>query len=341
MYFGYGAPTRPPLGTAANTRRIAEKAEEVGLSYVSIADHILPPFDEKDAYPYTADGSTPWDDSGNVLECLTLATYIAGVTRKLRLVTGVMVVPLRNPLVTAKVLASIDVLSEGRLVVGCGAGWESREFEVLGAPPFARRGAAVDEYIEVFRECWTSDTPAYDGEFVQVSGFPFQPKPVQKPHPPLWIGGESPAAIRRAARLGDGWYPIINNRNHPLDTPERYAAAVDALRAACDREGHDFERLELGLVVFNYSAGVPRRGHAFTGAYDDILDDLKRYRDAGLQHAMIRLARNASLDRNPGEHGSVRRQRDGADGLVGRQSAAKGKASPRDEGVTDAVPESH
>ena len=126
MYFGYGAPTRPPLGTAANTRRIAEKAEEVGLSYVSIADHILPPFDEKDAYPYTADGSTPWDDSGNVLECLTLATYIAGVTRKLRLVTGVMVVPLRNPLVTAKVLASIDVLSEGRLVVGCGTGWERR-----------------------------------------------------------------------------------------------------------------------------------------------------------------------------------------------------------------------
>ena len=296
MYFGYGAPTRPPLGTATNTRRIAEKAEEVGLSYVSIADHILPPFDEKDAYPYTADGSTPWDDSGNVLECLTLATYIAGVTRKLRLVTGVMVVPLRNPLVTAKVLASIDVLSEGRLVVGCGAGWEREEFEVLGAPPFARRGVAVDEYIEVFRECWTSDAPAYDGEFVQVSGFPFQPKPVQKPHPPLWIGGESPAAIRRAAKLGDGWYPIINNRNHPLDTPERYAAGVDALRAACDRAGRDFDRLTLGLVVFNYSAGVPRHGRAFTGAYDDILDDLKRYRDAGLQHAMIRLARNASLD---------------------------------------------
>ena len=296
MYFGYGAPTRPPLGTAANTRLIAQKAEEVGLSYVSIADHIFPPFGEKDAYPYTTDGSTPWDDSGNVLECLTLATYIAGVTRKLRLVTGVMVVPLRNPLVTAKVLASIDVLSEGRLVVGCGAGWERQEFEVLGAPPFARRGAAVDEYIEVFRECWTSDTPAYDGEFVRVSGFPFQPKPVQKPHPPLWIGGESPAAIRRAAKLGDGWYPIINNRNHPLDTPERYAAGVDALRAACDREGRDFDRLALGLVVFNYSAGVPRRGHAFTGAHDDILDDFKRYRDAGLQHAMIRLARNASLE---------------------------------------------
>jgi alkanesulfonate monooxygenase SsuD/methylene tetrahydromethanopterin reductase-like flavin-dependent oxidoreductase (luciferase family) len=106
MYFGYGAPTRPPLGTAANTRRIAEKAEEVGLSYVSIADHILPPLDEEDPYPYTADGSTPWDDSGNVLECLTLAAYIAGFTRKLRVVTGVMVVPLRNPLITAKALAN-------------------------------------------------------------------------------------------------------------------------------------------------------------------------------------------------------------------------------------------
>lgn len=296
MYFGYGAPTRPPLGTAANTRAIAAKAEEVGLSYVSIADHIFPPFDERDAYPYASDGSTPWDDSGNVLECLTLASYIAGVTHKLRLVTGVMVVPLRNPLVTAKVLASIDVLSEGRLVVGCGAGWERKEFEALGAPPFDRRGAAVDEYIEVFQELWTSEAPAYDGQFVRVNGFPFQPKPVQKPHPPLWIGGESPAAIRRAARLGDGWYPIINNRNYPLDTPERYVAAVDALRAACDRAGRDFGRLELGLVVFNYNAGTARRGHAFTGTYDDIVDDLKRYRDAGLQHAMIRLARHATLE---------------------------------------------
>ena len=296
MYFGYGAPTRPPLGTAANTRKIAAKAEEVGLSYVSIADHIFPPFAEKDTYPYTADGSTPWDDSGNVLECLTLASYIAGVTRKLRLVTGVMVVPLRNPLVTAKVLASIDVLSEGRLVVGCGAGWERKEFEVLGAPPFARRGTAVDEYLEVFRELWTSDTPAYEGEFVRVNGFPFQPKPLQKPHPPLWIGGESPAAIRRVARLGDGWYPIINNRNHPLDTPERYAAAVNALRIACDRAGRGFDRLELGLVVFNYSPGGTRHGCAFTGTYDDIADDFKRYRDIGLDHAMIRLARHASLE---------------------------------------------
>ena len=296
MYFGYGAPTRPPLGTAANTRLIAEKAEEVGLNYVSIADHVFPPLEEKDAYPYAADGSTPWDGSGNVLECLTLASYIAGATRKLRLVTGVMVVPLRNPLVTAKVLASIDVLSEGRLVVGCGAGWERQEFEVLGAPPFNRRGVVVDEYLEVFRELWTSDDPAYAGKFVRVSGFPFQPKPVQKPHPPLWIGGESPSAIGRAARLGDGWYPIINNRDHPLDTPERYAAGVNALRAACDRAGRDFDSLELGLVVFNYRAGEGRSGVAFTGAHDDIVDDFKRYRDAGLQHAMIRLARNATVD---------------------------------------------
>lgn len=296
MYFGYGAPTRPPLGTAKNTRIIAEKAEEVGLSYVSIADHILPPFEEHDPYPYTSDGSTPWDPSGNVLECLTLAAYIAGFTRKLKLVTGVMVVPLRNPLVTAKVLASIDVLSEGRLVVGCGTGWESEEFEVLGAPPFARRGAAADEYIEAFRELWTKEAPAYEGEFVRVTGFPFQPKPVQQPHPPLWIGGESPAAIRRAARLGDGWYPIINNRNHPLDTPERYADSVAGLRTACERAGRDFDRLELGLVVFNYNVGAARRGHAFTGTYDDIVDDLKRYRDAGLEHAMLRLARHATLD---------------------------------------------
>lgn len=301
MYFGYGAPTRPPLGTAENIRTIAEKAEEIGLSYVSIADHIFPPHEEQDPYPYTADGSTPWDDSGDVLECLTLATFIAGVTRKLRLVTGVMVVPLRNPLVTAKVLASLDVLSGGRLAVGCGVGWEHEEFEVLGSPPFAKRGAATDEYLKVFKELWTNDAPAYDGEFVKVSGFPFQPKPVQKPHPPLWIGGESPAAQRRAVRLGDGWYPINNNHTHPLDTAERYAGGVAALRAACQAVGRDFSELELGLVVFNFNASEARQlsngeREAFTGSYDDILDDVKRYRDAGLQHAMIRLVHHASLD---------------------------------------------
>ena len=156
MYFGYGAPTRPPLGTAANTRVIAQKAEEVGLSYVSIADHIFPPSDEKDAYPYTADGSTPWDGSGNVLECLTLATYIAGVTGKLRLVTGVMVVPLRNPLVTAKVLASIDVLSEGRLVVGCGAGWGRTRSAGDGKASLRDEGV-TDPYG--FRTCVRVESP--------------------------------------------------------------------------------------------------------------------------------------------------------------------------------------
>ena len=300
MYFGYGAPTRPPLGTAENIRAIAEKAEEIGLGYVSIADHVFPPRNERDAYPYTADGATPWDDSGNVLECLTLATFIAGATRRLRLVTGVMVVPLRSPLATAKVLASIDVLSEGRLTVGCGVGWERGEFEVLGAPPFARRGAATDEYLELFKELWTSDAPSHAGEFVNVSGFPFQPKPVQKPHPPLWIGGESPAAMRRAARLGDGWYPIVCNRRNPFDTVERYAAGVADLHAACESAGRNPDELELGLVVFNYSAGGSRRlpsgeREAFTGTYGDILDDVKRYRDAGMQHAMIRLVHHASL----------------------------------------------
>ena len=301
MYFGYGAPTRPPLGTAENIRTIAEKAEEIGLSYVSIADHIFPPHEEQDPYPYTTDGGTPWDDSGNVLECLTLATYHAGLTRKLRLVTGIMVVPLRNPLVTAKVLASLDVLSEGRLAVGCGVGWEHEEFEVLGSPPFAQRGPATDQYIEVFKELWTSDAPSYAGEFVNVSGFPFAPKPVQQPHPPIWIGGESKAAMRRAAKLGDGWYPITFNRNNPFDTAERYAAGVADLRAACDQAERDFSELELGLVVFSYSAEGARQlasgeREAFTGNYDDILDDVKRYRDAGMQHAMIRLVHHASLE---------------------------------------------
>jgi alkanesulfonate monooxygenase SsuD/methylene tetrahydromethanopterin reductase-like flavin-dependent oxidoreductase (luciferase family) len=122
-----------------------------------------------------------------------------------------MVVPHRPPVLTAKILATIDVLSKGRLIVGCGVGWMREEFEAIGAPPYDKRGAVSDEYIRAFKELWTSDNPTFSGKYCSFANVAFAPKPLQKPHPPIWVGGESPVALRRAGRLADAWYPIGSN----------------------------------------------------------------------------------------------------------------------------------
>ena len=127
-------------------------------------------------------------------------------------------------------LATVDVLSRGRLIVGCGTGWMQEEFEAVGAAPFAERGRVTDEYIDVFKELWTRDSPSFAGVHTRFDKLLFEPKPVAKPHPPIWIGGESPAAMRRAVRAGDAWYPGSNTPQFRLDTPERLGTAVDELR---------------------------------------------------------------------------------------------------------------
>ena len=152
-----------------------------------------------------------------------------------------MVVPQRHPVLTAKMLATIDVLSKGRLIVGCGVGWLKEEFEALGAPPFAERGRATDEYLDAMKALWTQDAPKFAGKHASFDDVIFAPKPVRKPHPPIWIGGESAVALKRTVRVGDGWYPASNNPQHRLDTPERLAAGVAELHSTAKAAGRDPE----------------------------------------------------------------------------------------------------
>ena len=150
-----------------------------------------------------------------------------------------MIVPHRNPVLAAKMLATLDMLSQGRIILGVGAGWMREEFEALGLPPFEERGDVTDEYIRVFKELWTSDDPSFDGKYCSFSNITFQPKPVQKPHIPIWVGGESPRALRRAAELGNGWSPIGSNPQFPLHRPEQLEAAIGRLAERCRRVGRD------------------------------------------------------------------------------------------------------
>ena len=198
-----------------------------------------------------------------------------------------MVVPHRPAVLTAKILATIDVMSGGRLIVGVGAGWLEEEFVAIGAPPFAERGTATDEYLMAFRELWTKDKPRFDGRFVKFSDILFAPKPVQKPCPALWIGGESGPAMRRAARIGDGWYPIGANPQHRLDTMARYRAAVERLRKLAADVGRDPASVALAFRVHRHGASAPAKADngerfLFSGSNAEIIDDLRAMRELGV-----------------------------------------------------------
>jgi len=149
-------------------------------------------------YPYSESGEFFSEGPERRHEQLTTAAYIAAKTSRIRLVLAVMVVPHRPAVLAAKMLATIDVLSGGRLVVGIGAGWLQREFDAVVTTPFAARGAVTDEYLKAFRVLWTEEAPRADGRWVKFDGIVFAPKPVQQPHPPIWFGGESGPALRRA-----------------------------------------------------------------------------------------------------------------------------------------------
>src|SRR5207245_4339208 len=171
-------------------------------------------------------GTFAGSPAGECLEQLSLLSFLVGVTSAAKWLTAGMVRPHRPPVLTAKILATIDVLSHGRLIVGCGVWWRREEFEALGAPSYDERGSVGAEYIRAFKELWTSDNPAFEGKYCRFANVAFAPKPVQKPHPPIWTGGESPAALRRAGRFANAWYPIGSNPRFPVGTTAQFAAYV-------------------------------------------------------------------------------------------------------------------
>ena len=292
MQFGFSLPISGPQGSADALATLARRAEELGFAFAAVGDHIVIPRNIESRYPYSQTGE--FGSSGECLDPLTVLSFVAGLTSTLRLVTSVMVLPYRNPVHTAKALASIDVLSGGRLTVGCGVGWMEEEFEALGAPPYADRGTVSDEYILAFKELWTSDNPSLQGTYVSFTDIIFEPKPVQKPHPPIWVGGESPAAIRRAATQGDAWYPLRGNPRFPVDTPQQFSAAVDRLRRYAEAAGRDPSEIDIAFS-FTWKGDPGTRSASrdqralFTGAPEDIAADIHGFADMGVRHMRVGL----------------------------------------------------
>jgi len=287
MQIGFNLPVSGPLSPPETLVRIARQGEALGYDYLTLTDHIVLPNLQAPGYPYSESGEFFGEGPERRHEQLTAAAFIAAKTSRIRLVLAVMVVPHRPAVLAAKMLSTIDVLSGGRLVVGIGAGWLQAEFDAVVSTPFAERGRVTDEYVTALRTLWTEDTPRLDGSWVKFDGIYFEPKPLQKPHPPIWVGGESRPSLRRAARLGDAWYPIGSNNRHLLDTLSRYRAGVARLRQLTAETGRDPASVALTYRVKRYGEAVPDRAsdgerRLFSGSTAAIVDDLKALRGLGV-----------------------------------------------------------
>jgi probable F420-dependent oxidoreductase len=301
MKFGLSTVTRGLFSTRESYKAVAVAAERAGFDFLSVSDHLVVPANLKSKYPYTPTGAFSATEGGYCLDLLTTMAFLAGCTERLRLLASVMVVPHRPAMLTAKMISTLDVLSNGRIILGAGAGWMQEEFALLGAP-FKERGAVTDEYLAAFQELWTKDAPAFKGKHVSFSDVLFYPKPVQKPHPPIWIGGESAPALRRTIRFAKAWYPGNNSQTMPLDTPARLAGGIAHVQKACEAAGRDPSTMEVALLVQNYYEWEPHKiadGSArrlFTGSSADMIDDVGALAKVGVDYVALRLGGDTVAD---------------------------------------------
>ena len=285
--FGCSLPSRGPMSSPEALRSLAQRAEDLGFDSVWVSDHVVLPRQVESFYPYAADGVALFRPDEPYYEPLATLNFLAGCTQRVRLGTHVLILAYRNPVLTAKMLATLDVLSGGRVILGAGVGWMEEEFLALGLDTFHERGAVTDEYIQLYKELWTKDEPVFEGKYYQISGSGFQPKPVQKPHPPIWIGGHTGPAIRRAAKYGDGWMPI-GLRPPAILEPEELSEKIARLRTLTVQAGRPENAVYITFstdVVFDDSAGPSRR--MVTGIPEQIAADLRQYQDLGVQNFIM------------------------------------------------------
>ncbi|MBI4638998.1 MAG: LLM class F420-dependent oxidoreductase [Candidatus Rokubacteria bacterium] len=289
MEFGFSLPGRGPLAKVGLVLRIAARADELRFSSIFVTDHIvLPVSAARSVYPYAPSGQLPGGSQQDYLEPLAMLSALAHATRRVRIGTSVLVIPYRNPLVTAKMLATIDVLSGGRVILGAGTGWLREEFEAVAAPPFAERGRVTDEYLGLMRLAWTTDPVSFEGSYYRVGDVHALPKPVQRGGIPIWIGGHTDAALRRAATLGDGWHPI-GLRAPVMLLPAEYATSVKRLHALAREAGRD-----PGSIALTLRAPMevrPRRAKPpggdrvpFQGTAAEVIADIRQYQAVGVTH---------------------------------------------------------
>jgi probable F420-dependent oxidoreductase len=273
MNFGIWIPNCRHLATPELIRATAVRAEQLGYDSVWVSDHVVVPH------------ANVVNFGERIFDPLVTLGVLAGATSRVRLGTTVLIVPYRNAVVTAKMVSSLDALSGGRVVFGVGAGWVAAESAALGVP-FAERGAMTDEYLLAMRELWTSATPSFAGKYTQFGGLVFEPKPVQKPHPPIWVGGHSTAALRRTAQFGAAWHPI----NRAPDELRAGRAELARLSAARGRATPPAMTLRNDIRILRPGETAPtvvRGGRVLAGEPAALVEQIAELADCGVEHLVL------------------------------------------------------
>src|SRR5213083_3682958 len=274
MDIGCHLPTQGPVATREALLTFCREAEHRQIASLWVSDHVIFPRTATGRYP---GGRFPFAPDTPYLEPVAVLAAAAVATTRPRIGSSVFILGHRHPVVMAKMLTTIDALSNGRLVCGVGVGWWEEELTILDAP-FHRRGRQADEILRVFKELWTSDHPRFAGEFYRFDDVGFAPKPVQKPHPPIWVGGDSPGAFRRVVTLGDGWHATSK-------TPKELGEAITRLRAAADAAGRRFDTITLSLRFGLRDDLIAQGPHA-------VIDLLAEYKRLGLRHIVLEFRRD-------------------------------------------------
>jgi probable F420-dependent oxidoreductase len=265
MKFGIAFSNTGPFAQPAAAVEFAQAAEAAGFESLWTVEHVVVPSGYQSAYPYDPSGKMPGPEDAVIPDPLIWLTYLAAVTSSLRLATGILILPQRQPVVLAKEVATLDQLSGGRLMLGIGVGWLQEEFEAIGAS-FAERGRRTDEYVAAMRALWTQDRATFHGETVSFEECVMRPRPVQG-SVPIHVGGHTDLAARRAGRLGDGFFP-------GKGTHQELARSFDLVRAEAIRHGRDPDAIE-------FTTG----GYGVTGAGG--LDEVRALADLGVRRVMV------------------------------------------------------
>ena len=272
MKIGIWIPSVRKLAQPDVLRRSIVQAEALGYDSIWTIDHVITPRADTAQF-------------GILYDPLIVMALAAGITERIQIGVSVLVLPYRHGVLTARMVASLDDLSNGRIILGVGSGWNEIESKILGLP-VEQRGAMTDEWIRVMNELWTNPEPSFSGKFTQFSDVTMQPGPAQKPRPPIWVGGSSPAALRRTVEFGDAWHPI--NR-----TPAQLKEGWSTIQALCKRFGRETlpalaPRIDAHLIVDDIGAPPPaHRGHMIEGTPEAFVELVEEQRELGAEHFIL------------------------------------------------------
>jgi probable F420-dependent oxidoreductase len=274
MKIGYALGNIGPIGTAESVAKIAQRAEELGYDSLWTVERLLWPVNPQTPYPVTPDGRLP-EEYKHVLDPLDSLTYAAALTKKITLGTSVLDMPYYNPVVLARRFTTIDVLSNGRLRVGLGLGWSKDEMEAAGAE-LKHRGAKADEFIQVLKAIWTTNPAEFHGKYYQLPKSHILPKPVQKPHPPIYLAAFAPPALQRLATMADGWNPVAI----PVAGMAQMFQGIQQMAKAAGRDPSALAMVvRANLIISDKPMGADRM--LFSGTLEQVKEDVAACREIG------------------------------------------------------------